>query len=209
MATPLIIKRYTNRKMYDTARSCYVTLEEVAQMVRDGHEVQVIDNKTKEDLTQVTLTQALLDSERRNRGTVPLSGLRNLIESGNEFLARKVTEPVNRAREGAVHSIANWKDEAGKTIHALKTEAEKRADRVLHRQGADGGESADAHGQKLANIVEQTTKAVDELQHRVDEGVRQALAAWMHRDANEVVVLRQRVESLEARLAVLETRRGE
>ena len=47
---PRLIKRYANRKMYDTVRSCYVTLEEVASMVRAGEDVKVIDNKTKDDL---------------------------------------------------------------------------------------------------------------------------------------------------------------
>ena len=112
MPTPRLIKRYANRKMYDTSRSCYVTLEEVAEMVRAGQDVQVIDNKTKQDLTEVTLTQALLDSERRKRGTVPLSGLRHLIASGNEFLHKRVTEPVIRARTEAERSLQTWRSEA-------------------------------------------------------------------------------------------------
>ena len=140
MAESRVIKRYANRKMYDTARSCYVTLEEVADMVREGYDVRVLDNRTKDDLTEVTLTQALLDTERRKRGSVPLSGLRHLISSGNEFLSRRVAEPVIRVREGAertVATVASWKDEAGRTVTAWKSEAEKRAERVLHRKPGD------------------------------------------------------------------------
>ena len=49
-----IIKRYQNRKLYDTHQSCYVTLEEIAQIIREGNEIKVIDNKTKNDITTQT-----------------------------------------------------------------------------------------------------------------------------------------------------------
>ncbi len=49
MSDVRIIKRYQNRKLYDTHQSCYVTLEEIAQIIREGNEIQVIDNKTKND----------------------------------------------------------------------------------------------------------------------------------------------------------------
>ena len=61
----ILIKRYSNRKLYDTSRSCYVTLEEVAAMVRNGQDVVIIDNKTKEDLTTVTLTQIIFEEEKK------------------------------------------------------------------------------------------------------------------------------------------------
>jgi polyhydroxyalkanoate synthesis repressor PhaR len=61
-----IIKRYQNRKLYDTHQSCYVTLEEIAQIIREGHEIQVIDNKTKNDITYVTQIQLLFDQERKS-----------------------------------------------------------------------------------------------------------------------------------------------
>lgn len=61
-----IIKRYQNRKLYDTFQSCYVTLEEIAQIVREGHEIQVIDNKSKNDITYMTQIQLLFDQERKS-----------------------------------------------------------------------------------------------------------------------------------------------
>jgi len=61
-----IIKRYQNRKLYDTFQSCYVTLEEIAQIVREGNEIQVIDNKTKNDITYMTQLQLLADQERKS-----------------------------------------------------------------------------------------------------------------------------------------------
>ena len=61
-----IIKRYQNRKLYDTHQSCYVTLEEIAQIIREGNEIQVIDNKTKNDITYMTQLQLLADQERKS-----------------------------------------------------------------------------------------------------------------------------------------------
>ena len=66
MKEPRIIKRYQNRKLYDTYQSCYVTLEEIAQIVREGNEIQVIDNKSKNDITYMTQIQLLFDQERKS-----------------------------------------------------------------------------------------------------------------------------------------------
>lgn len=60
-----IIKRYQNRKLYDTQRSSYVTLEEIAQIIRDGGEIKVIDNKSKRDITFITQIQLLSEVERK------------------------------------------------------------------------------------------------------------------------------------------------
>lgn len=61
-----IIKRYQNRKLYDTHQSCYVTLEEISQIIREGNEIQVIDNKTKNDITYMTQIQLLFDQEKKS-----------------------------------------------------------------------------------------------------------------------------------------------
>lgn len=220
MSQTRVIKRYANRKMYDTSRSCYVTLEEVADMVRQGCEVQVIDNKTKDDLTEVTLTQALLDSERKQRGTVPLSGLRQLISTGGDFLAKRIAEPVSRVKVDAERTVNAWKSDAERTVTAWKSEAERRADRVLLRKAAGeaGAEETQTEGSepsvdkdgagapKLAALVEQAEKAYDEFQHKVDERVRHVVGALgiYASDPNEVPELRRRIELLESRLDALD-----
>ena len=61
-----IIKRYQNRKLYDTQQSCYVTLDDIAKMIRNNEEVKVIDNKTKNDITASTLTQIVFESEKKS-----------------------------------------------------------------------------------------------------------------------------------------------
>lgn len=82
------IKRYTNRKLYDTSRSSYVTLEEVAEMIRRGEDVRVIDNRTQQDLTSVTLAQIIFEQQKTRRWAMPLTTLRAIIERPAELLQR-------------------------------------------------------------------------------------------------------------------------
>lgn len=76
-----IIKRYQNRKLYDTHQSCYVTLEEIAQIIREGHEIQVIDNKTKNNITYMTQIQLLFDQERKSTKAGDVELLKRVIRS--------------------------------------------------------------------------------------------------------------------------------
>lgn len=78
-----IIKRYQNRKLYDTQQSCYVTLDDIAKMVRGKEDVTVIDNKTKNDITAATLTQIIFESEKKSAQYAPLFTLREIIQHGN------------------------------------------------------------------------------------------------------------------------------
>src|SRR5438094_2501252 len=82
-----IIKRYANRKLYDTEHSRYVTLEQISEMIRHGDDVKIVDNKTKEDLTTVTLAQIIFEEEKKQRSFLPLSAMRNIIQSGGEWFA--------------------------------------------------------------------------------------------------------------------------
>jgi polyhydroxyalkanoate synthesis repressor PhaR len=75
------IKRYQNRKLYDTHQSCYVTLEEIAQIIREGHEIQVIDNKTKNDITYTTQIQLLFDQEKKSTKAGDVELLKRVIRS--------------------------------------------------------------------------------------------------------------------------------
>ncbi len=76
-----IIKRYQNRKLYDTHQSCYVTLEEIAQIIRDGNEIKVIDNKSGRDITYTTQIQLLFDQEKKNTGLENTELLKRVIKS--------------------------------------------------------------------------------------------------------------------------------
>ena len=76
-----IIKRYQNRKLYDTHQSCYVTLEEIAQIIREGNEIQVIDNKSKNDITYQTMLQLLADQERKSTRAGDVALLKRVIRA--------------------------------------------------------------------------------------------------------------------------------
>jgi polyhydroxyalkanoate synthesis repressor PhaR len=79
-----IIKKYANRKLYDTRTSSYVTLEGIAGLVRDGHEIKVVDRETGQDLTQVTLSQIVLSEEKRGPSRMVDGGV--LQERGQALL---------------------------------------------------------------------------------------------------------------------------
>ncbi len=75
----VIIRKYANRRLYDTSASRYVNLEEIAAMIRNGTDLQVVDAKTGQDLTRVTLTQIILEDARDEPAGLPLDLLRQLI----------------------------------------------------------------------------------------------------------------------------------
>ena len=77
---PIVIKKYANRRLYDTRKSSYITLDDLANMVRDGREFRVVDAKSDEDITHSVLTQIIMDEEQRGGQTMlPISFLRQLI----------------------------------------------------------------------------------------------------------------------------------
>ena len=75
----VIIKKYANRRLYDTESSTYITLERLAEMVRQKREFQVVDAKTGEDITRSVLTQIIMDEEARGSTMLPVNFLRQLI----------------------------------------------------------------------------------------------------------------------------------
>lgn len=98
-----MIKKYQNRKLYDTKNSCYITLEDIAKMVKMGEEVRVVDNKSKNDVTSVILTQILVDQEKATKSILPLTMLRDIIQKGEgslfDFIQRYVLLGVNSTQE--------------------------------------------------------------------------------------------------------------
>ena len=76
---PIVIKKYANRRLYNTATSSYVTLDHLAQMVRDGVEFQVFDAKSGDDITRQVLTHIIVEEENKGEKMLPLSFLRQLI----------------------------------------------------------------------------------------------------------------------------------
>src|SRR5687768_13268006 len=98
-----VIKRYSNRKLYDTQESRYVTLEEIEEMIRGGREVSVVDAASGEDLTSVTLTQIILENERNHRANLPAAFLHQLIKHG-EAWQDFVQKSMKSSLEGLISS---------------------------------------------------------------------------------------------------------
>lgn len=135
-----VIKRYSNRKLYDTQESRYVTLEEIEEMIRAGKEISVVDAASGEDLTSVTLTQIILENERNHRTALPSAFLHQLIKHGEawqEFVQRSMKSSL----EGIVSSqremervFREWSTRAGWGTATprpdTKREAEPEADRL-------------------------------------------------------------------------------
>jgi polyhydroxyalkanoate synthesis repressor PhaR len=113
VVAPVLIKKYGNRRLYDTGDSRYITLDELAAKIRAGAEVRIVDAKTGEDLTQVTLTQLILEGGTAAR-LLPVGLLTQLIRLGDdslgEFFSRYVTAALDlylQAKRG-VQSIAAY-----------------------------------------------------------------------------------------------------
>ena len=84
MKPPVVIKKYGNRRLYDTANSRYVNLDDIAALIREGRELKVVDAKTGHDLTRVTLTQIITEDAKDKPTGLPLELLRQLIIASDE-----------------------------------------------------------------------------------------------------------------------------
>ncbi len=94
----VLIKRYANRKLYNTETSRYITLKGIAELIEQGAEVRVVDNETGEDITSVALSQILVDNERAQRA-VPRGLLSDLIQRGGDALYGALKRGVGDAQE--------------------------------------------------------------------------------------------------------------
>ncbi len=134
-----LIKKYANRKLYDTRTSRYITLEGIAQLVRDGHEIKVVDRDNGSDLTQLTLSQIVLEEEKRGPGRIVDAGGEMLQERGQallDYVRRTLNVPadirsqVERRREG----LENMADDAiERTLRRLRIPTRNDIDRINDR----------------------------------------------------------------------------
>ena len=94
-----VLKKYANRRLYDTQKSAYVTLGEVADDIRQGKTIKAIDAKTKEDVTAFVLTQIILDEAKNNNALLPVPLLHMIIRYGEnvlqEFFENYLEQTVN------------------------------------------------------------------------------------------------------------------
>jgi polyhydroxyalkanoate synthesis repressor PhaR len=192
-----VIKRYSNRKLYDTKDSRYVTLLQIAEMVRGGEEVQIIDNNTKEDLTEVTLAQIIYEEQKQKASTsknVPLQTLKDLIHQRTEKVLSDLREgPIGRLIPGSSKS------------EPPTAKAEPSANAALASGGAGGAEEREngtPASQGKPNLIEQAKGTLEDWQSKIDERVKAVvpnLLPWQQLQ-HEMKRLTARVEELEERL---------
>src|SRR5216684_3136481 len=180
VAEPKVIKRYTNRKLYDTVESRYVTLDEIAEMIKQGLEVRIIDNRSKDDLTSVTLAQIIFEEEKK-KSRIPLLLLREIIQHPGEsisgFIQKEVTPRVNSIREGA----------------------ESRLDKLLRR------EEGSAESMSPAELIRSSQRLLEEWQRKIDERIKHGVENVI----GSLPALGRDLQSLTQRLEVLEKKLDE
>ncbi len=179
---PKVIKRYTNRKLYDTVESRYVTLDEIAHMIKGGAEVKIIDNRTKEDLTSVTLAQIIFEEEKK-RSQMPLGVLREIIRHGGEAVAGFYAEKAE--------TIAGKLGELRSKTETIRDDIEQKV------RGVTG------MFRKEGEAVSPVKEAVDELRGRVDTAGKSVVETFGVAGSAEIDRLQKRIQELEKRIAEL------
>lgn len=199
---PKIIKRYTNRKLYDTVESRYVTLDEIAAMIKEGTEVRIVDNRTKEDLTSVTLAQIIFEEEKK-KNQMPLSVLREIIRHPGESISGFIQKEVSPR------------------VASIREEAEQRLDKLLRREDGSPQEAppeaaattpapqAEGSAASLnpAELLKASQRAFEDFQRRIDERVKQVvenLTGNLPALGRDMQALSQRLEELEKKLDAAE-----
>ncbi len=182
-----VIKRYTNRKLYDTVESRYVTLDEIAEMVKLGLEVKIVDNRSKEDLTSVTLAQIIFEEEKK-KNRMPLAMLREIIRRPGESIT------------GFIHK------EVAPVVNSIREEAESRLDKLLRRE--EGG----TEGMSPTELIRSSQRMLEEWQRRLDERIKHGVEnviGSLPALGRDMQALTQRLEALEKKLDELERQKSE
>lgn len=219
MSEARIIKRYANRKLYDTQHSRYVTLDQIAEMIRGGDDVKIVDNKTKEDLTSVTLAQIIFEEEKRQKSFLPLQAMRNIIQSGGE----SISQLVNQAKGRVSQMLPRKKDDdrheddppaAPEVFEAAEVDPPEAAGDEAHGSGGNGADEASGGSrvrEGLRNLREfrefltHSQKTIDEWQRKVDGRIRNMVEGISPFSTlqKDIGALSSRIAQLEAKLAQL------
>lgn len=173
----ILIKRYANRKLYNTQASRYITLKGISELLQGGDEVRVVDNETGEDITKVALSQILVDSERKN-SALPRSLLTQIVERGGDALYgaikkgmddanESVTDIQDRVRkivqrgEGDGRSISDWIALSSPDFEAQVQKAIERVFQVLDLPRRSDVDALNQNLERVAAAVEALEKAFE------------------------------------------------
>lgn len=167
-----IIKRYPNRKLYDLERKRYVTLDDIALMIQEGEDVQVLDHDTGEDLTTVTLSQIIFEREKKRSGFLPQTVLTLLVRTGGGTL-----DYLRRSLQTSLGVLRMLEEEIDRRLEILVSKgemAQEEAERL--RQEIFAGPEAIREAlpdlrleAALARLGVPTSKDIEALQKQVEE----------------------------------------
>jgi polyhydroxyalkanoate synthesis repressor PhaR len=193
--TPRLIKRYGNRKLYDTSESRYITLDEIARLVRSGSDVTVIDNENGDNLTAITFAQIILEEEKRRSSLISLGLLRELVQHGEETLAQ-----LRSSVEKGVEAIGTIGEKAGRRMQEIVTGAVGNE----HESGSSTSNNAhpaenDAGKGFFDDLLAAPQRRLEALQRSIDERIKTSV----DRIANHPVVQHE-VQRIERSIKKLE-----
>lgn len=176
MADRVIIKKYENRRLYDTESSSYVNLQDVARLVREGREVEVRDAKTGEDLTRQVLTQIIVEGAKDPQGGPPVEFLRDLVRAGDQAqrdffqwylaAAHELYDRLQEAWSGPRSGSTPWE------AWAKLWDPGQTASSLLHLWGPPGKRPAEEEkesGRGPRREIDVLRERLDELERRLDE----------------------------------------
>ena len=160
------IKKYANRRLYDTESSAYVTLDRLAQMIRDGRDFEVLDAKTGEDITRQVLTQIIVEEEARGSTLLPVNFLRQLIGLYGNSMQGLVPQYLESAMNSFEKNKASFRDAFGTNIFVDIT---KRNMELFEQFTRGSGAAKDEPVAKPDSNVDALRAELDALKAKVDK----------------------------------------
>ena len=201
--TPLrLIKRYGNRKLYDTSESRYITLDEIARLVRSGNDVKVIDNENGDDLTAITFAQIILEEEKRRSSLISLGLLRELVQHGEDTLA----DLRNRVEKGVADAIGTIGEKAGRRVQEIVGTVSGERENAAPDQEKPAGEADPESGKGFFDeILAAPQRRLEALQRTIDERIKSSVGRITNHPVvqHEVQRIERSIKKLEERIARL------
>jgi polyhydroxyalkanoate synthesis repressor PhaR len=190
---PVVIKKYANRRLYNTSTSSYVTLEHLSEMVKDSVEFEVRDARTGEDITRSVLTQIIFEEEAKGQNLLPIRFLRQLIKFYGDSLQAFVPGYLDLSME----SFAKHQDEMRRRV----------------AEAFGGGQTLESMARQNLALFERTMRLFTPFGHpgregqddqRAEGGSEKAQPAT----ADEVSALKDEIEAMRRQLAEIARKKG-
>jgi polyhydroxyalkanoate synthesis repressor PhaR len=176
---PVIIKRYRNRKLYNTQSKCYITLGEIEELVKEQEKVKIIDNITGNDITAITLSQIIFELEKNRAGFLPSNLLLSLVQSGGKR--------IEEIRQNIFNSL--------NLIHHFDVEIERRVNLLIRN-----GELSQEVGTQLLGKLLSVSYREEDIRENVEGRIIEFLRERQIPTKNDIQTLINKIETLSKRV---------